>query len=144
MKLTKNELKSIIKETIQEHKQLNEIAFSKKSKWNEIVKKYKNDIPNDTRNKFFNNLFNPENKNLTGIGQYIKLFREISKKISPESQIVLINKVLNELPSDDYVLIIINKDEYNKLSTDKKRFSYKAGSDIIYLKGINNDIKLEF
>lgn len=146
--MKKSELKSIIKEVVNEQfdkKQLNEIAFTKKAKWNKLTSQYNGNIPFNIIEKFFNDLFNPENKNLSGnIGQYIKIFRDIFKKTKAEKQSELIYKVLNELPSDDYVLVNITKDQYDKLPVNKRKFAYKNGSNFIYLKGINSDTVINF
>jgi len=136
------ELKALIKEVIHEQEELNELAFTKKGKWNDAIKKAGNidNLSETIVNHFFNELVNPENKNMTGLGAYIKIFQLlIAKKFDKKAKATIVNKILNELPVDNYVLIKIDQSLFDKLPSTQKTLAYKLENDIFYLKGLNKD-----
>ncbi|MCK9273279.1 hypothetical protein M0P65_07105 [Candidatus Gracilibacteria bacterium] len=153
MKIKKSELKNLIKEVINEDSknsltlykedELREIAFTKKGRWKEAIKKAggEDKISDKIIDKFFNDLVNPTSKHATGLGAYIIIFQKlISNKFDKNDKIRIINKILNELPPDDYVLINISKNDFEKLPKEKQIFVYKVGNDAFYLKGLSKDL----
>lgn len=146
--MKKSELRQLIRESIQEvrdEKQyvnpaVNEIAFTKKGKWQDAIKKAggADKVPPATVDQTFNSLLSPENKKSTGIGAYAGIFKKVVEGITNEQKIAIIDKILNSLPSDDYLLVPASQqDAADPSKSSNKEYLVKVGSAYAFLKGIN-------